>query len=442
MVRILFWLLLTFVSQTIAQAKSLDALIQQQMPNLITTFQSLHANPELSHYEKNTAQFMAEQLKAIGYEVTEQFGQYENLQLTCYGIVALLKNGPGPTLLYRADMDALPIEEKPNLLYTSKVTMKNDDGEIVPVMHACGHDLHCTILLGVARTLYELRKKWSGTLMLIVQPAEEVTDSGGYAMMRAGLYEKFSKPDYALAYHVNQSIIAGDIKYIYGNCLADFTNVDIIVHGVGSHGASPHMGVDPIVLSAQIILALQTIVSREIDPLEPIVITVGTIHGGTARNIIPEQVTLQMTIRCYKRQVREQVLAFIERICKNLAQAAGVPADRMPQIKNLGSGLAVYNNPELTERAKISMERILGKRLQSYTPEMGGEDFAAYSQEGKIPSALFWLGVTDSILIRAHENERKPLPSAHSPEFAITAEPAIRTGVTGMTAAIMDLMKK
>jgi amidohydrolase len=198
MVRILFWLLFAFVSQTIAQGQSLDALVEQQIPELITTFQTLHANPELSHHEKNTAQFMATQLRTIGYEVTEQFGQYNNPQLTCYGIVALLKNGAGPTVLYRADMDALPIEEKTNLAYASKVRMKNDEGEIVPVMHACGHDMHCTVLLGVARTLYALRKKWSGTLMLIVQPAEEVNDSGGYAMMRAGLYDKFIKPDYAL----------------------------------------------------------------------------------------------------------------------------------------------------------------------------------------------------------------------------------------------------
>ena len=222
-----FCLLLASISYTADQ--TIKTMVEKQLPGLVATYQQLHAAPELAYFEKNTAAFMAEKLKNMGYQVTERFGRYENPNQTCYGIVALMKNGAGPTVLFRADMDALPIEEKTSLPYASKVVIKNDEGEMVPVMHACGHDLHCTVLLGIADVLRQCKSKWKGTLMLIVQPAEEVNDSGGYAMMRAGLYEKFFQPNYALAYHVNENIVTGDIQYIFGNCLADFTDVDIIV---------------------------------------------------------------------------------------------------------------------------------------------------------------------------------------------------------------------
>jgi amidohydrolase len=428
---------------TTIRAQTIDAMIEQQLPDLLTTFKTLHSHPELSHYEKNTAQLMAAKLRDMGYEVTEQFGQYENPQWTCYGIVAMLKNGPGPTVLFRADMDALPIEEKTGLSYCSTVKTNNDQGEPVPLMHACGHDMHCTVLLGIAQTMMKQRKGWSGTLLLIVQPAEEVNDSGGWAIMRAGLYEKFPRPDYTLAFHVNADVCAGDIRYVSGNCLADVTSVDVTVFGVGGHGAAPHKCIDPVVLSSQIVLALQTIVSREINPLEPAVVTVGSIHGGTARNIIPEKVVLELTLRCYKKEVRERMLAAIERICLGQAKAAGVPDDRLPQVTFLGSGPAVYNNPELTSRVKVSMEKALGKeRLVQGQPVMGAEDFSAYSDEGRISSALFWLGITDPSLIAASQKNGTLIPAGHSPRFTITPEPAIRSGVKGMSSALMDLLKK
>ncbi len=428
---------------TMIRAQSLDAVIQQQLPELLTTFKTLHSHPELSHYEKNTARLMATRLADMGYTVTEQFGQYENPRWICYGVVAMLKNGPGPTVLYRADMDALPIEEETDLPYCSTVKMNNDEGEPVAVMHACGHDMHSTVLLGIAQTLIKLRSEWSGTLLLIVQPAEEVNDSGGHALMRAGLYEKFPRPDYTLAMHTNAEVRAGDIRYISGSCMADVTSIDITVRGVGGHGAAPHKCIDPIVLSSQIVLALQTIVSREIIPLEPAVVTVGSIHGGTARNIIPESVVLQLTLRCYKTKVRDQMIAAIKRICEGQARAAGVPEERLPLVEWLGSGPAVYNDPELTDRVKVSMESALGKEhLLPGHPVMGAEDFAAYSDNGKIPSALFWLGITDRERFDAFQKSGTPIAAGHSPRFTIEPEPAIRTGVKAMATALMDLLKK
>ncbi len=435
-------LLLILVTFIISSAQTLDEIVEKQIPDLVAAFQFLHAAPELSHFEKNTAQFMADRLRALGYDVTEQFGRYRNPQLTCYGVVAVLKNGPGATVLFRADMDALPLEEKTGLPFASRVMMKNDQGETVPVMHACGHDLHCTVLLGIAKALKQLQQHWSGTLMLIVQPAEEVTDSGGYALIRAGLYEKFFKPDFALAYHTAPQVQAGCIQYIPGNCGADATGVAVIVQGVGGHGAAPQKAIDPIVLSAQIILALQTIVSREIDPFEPAVVTVGSIHGGSADNIIPDRVTLQLTIRCYKKEIREKIIASIKLKCLNLAESVGMPQDRLPEVRVKGSCASVYNQPELTERVVKSLESALGKEnLQQGTPSTGAEDFAAYSLDGQVPSALFRLGVTDSSLLRLSK-AGKSIPGLHSSEYVITAEPAIRAGVIGMSAAIMDLMKK
>jgi amidohydrolase len=439
MPRTLVFLLVSF---TCSWTQTLDESVTKQLPELVATFQTLHAAPELSHFEKNTARFMADRLKALGYDVTEQFGQYRNPQLACYGLVALFKNGPGPTVLFRADMDALPIEEKTGLSYASKVMMKNDQDETVPVMHACGHDMHCTVLLGIAKTLKQLQKQWTGTLLLIVQPAEEVNDSGGYAMIRAGLYEKFLKPDFALTYHTAPQVQAGCVQYIPGNCGADATGVTVIVQGVGGHGAAPQRAIDPIVLSAQIILALQTIVSREIDPFEPAVVTVGSIHGGSADNIIPDRVTLQLTIRCYKKEIREKIIASIKRKCLNLAESVGMPPDRLPEVQVKGSCASVYNQPELTQSVVKSLERALGKEsLQQGTASTGAEDFAAYSLDGQVPSALFRLGVTDSSLLRS-SRDGQSIPGLHSSEYVITAEPAIRAGVKGMSAAIMELMKK
>ncbi len=420
----------------------LDALSTSFLPDLVRSFKKLHAAPELSHFEENTARFMAEELRDLGYQVTERFGRYENPEYVCYGVVAILHNGDGPTLLYRADMDALPIEEKTGLEYASKVRMKNDEGVLVPVMHACGHDLHCTVLLGVARMMVQLRSHWNGTLILIGQPAEEVGESGSQAMLSAGLYDKYGKPDYILALHAAADVKAGAIRYPAEYSMASITNLDIVVRGIGSHGAAPHKGKDPILLAAQIILALQTIVSREIDPIDAAVITVGSIHGGNQRNVIPEAVVLQLTVRCYQDSVRKQILSAIARICRDLGRAADLAEELLPVVEILSHGPAVHNDPALVSRVTASMKQVINeKRIELAKPMMGGEDFARYSLDGEIPSAFFWLGVVDPQRIASAQSDGLPLPSGHSPFYQIMPAPAIHTGVLAMTCAILDLLK-
>jgi amidohydrolase len=419
----------------------MDKSLENILPSLLSTFKTLHAAPELSHYEKKTAEYMASQLKSFGYEVTENLGRYQNPQWNSYGVVAVLKNGSGPTILYRADMDALPIEEKTGLPYASQASMKGDAEEVVPVMHACGHDLHCTILLGVACLMKEKQQDWSGTLIFIAQPAEEVADAGAQAMLRAGLYELYPKPDFVLALHSEDKTVSGQISYAAGQAYADVTSVDIRVRGIGGHGASPHTCKDPVVLAAQIVLALQTIVSREIDPGEPAVITVGSIHGGQARNIIPEQVLLQVTIRSYSEQVRQQILLSIERICHNLARAAGLTEERLPEVKTIMITPAVKNHPGLIERLIVSCRKAIGEDLvKPARPIMGGEDFSWYALGGEIPAAIIWMGVVDPALFESHHRQGIPLPRLHSPFFWIQPEAAINNGVLAMTTAIIDLM--
>jgi len=419
----------------------MDESLEKILPSLITTFKTLHAAPELSHYEQKTAENIASQLRSFGYEVTERFGVYQNPQWTSYGIVAVLQNGTGPVVLYRADMDALPVEEKTGLPYASQVTMKGDAGEMVPVMHACGHDLHCAILLGVASLMKTRQRDWSGTLILVAQPAEEVADAGAQAMLRAGLYQKFPKPDFVLALHADEESESGQISYVIGPAYADVTSVDICVRGLGGHGASPHNCVDPVVLAAQIVLALQTIVSREIDPAEPAVVTVGSIHGGHARNIIPNQVLLQITIRSYAEQVRQQILKSIERISLHLARAAGLSEDRLPEVKTIMITPAVNNDPELMERLVSAFKKTIGEDMvKPAKPVMGGEDFSWYALGGEIPAAIIGLGVIDPILMETREREGKPLPRLHSSEFWIQPDAAIRNGVLTMTTAMIDLL--
>ncbi len=420
-----------------------DMVTPDQLDHLEKIYQQLHAAPELSHFEEKTGQFMAARLRALGYAVTDQFGHYENPHWTCHGVVALLKNGPGPTVLYRADMDALPVQEQTGLPYASRVAMRNENGEEVPVMHACGHDLHCTLLLGVAAQMQQRAAQWSGTLMLVVQPAEESTDTGAAAMLRAGLYEKFARPDYVIAFHSHAGAATGTIHYVSGYAMADVTSLQITIYGHGGHGAAPHLCKDPIVLAAEIILALQTIVSREIDPMEPAVITVGAIHGGHARNIIPEEVSLELTVRCYQRSVRKQIIAAIRRITTNLGRAAGMQEDRLPVVKVLLCGPAVYNDPDLTSRAVQVFRRVLGEESVKPTkPVMGAEDFALYGMEQKIPSAMFWLGAVAPERIKTHEASGTMLPQLHAPEYAIDVRPALRTGIKAATSLLLDLLQQ
>jgi len=424
--------------------QSLDAMIDSDIASLVATYKTLHAAPELSHHEEKTASFFANQLRALGYTVTERVGKYENPEWTSYGVVAVMKNGAGPTVLVRTELDALPVDEKTGLSYASKVKTKNDAGQDVSVMHACGHDIHMTSMLGTAKMLTALKDQWSGTLVLIGQPAEEVID-GARSMLRAGLYERFPKPDYVIALHDSADLEAGKVGYTPGYAMASSTSVDIKIRGLGGHGARPDTTKDPIVVAAQVVLALQTIVSRENNPLDPAVVTVGSIHGGTKHNIIPDEVDLQLTVRAYKEEVRKRVLASIERITKGIALAAGIPDDRSPIVKYSETQVtaATYNEPELTERVGAVFVKVLGNdNVVKLPPVMMSEDFGYLSLDQKIPATLFTLGAVDPVKVKQSKEAGTTLPSLHSALFQPLPEPTLRTGVKAMTSAVLELMKK
>ncbi len=422
----------------------LDSMIEKELASLVATYKTLHATPELSHHEEKTASFFATQLRSLGYTVTEKVGKYENPGWTSYGVVAVLKNGAGPTVWLRTDLDALPVEERTGLAYASTVKTKNEAGQEVSVMHACGHDIHITSMLGTAKLLAELKAQWSGTLVIIGQPAEEVIH-GAKAMLRDGLYEKFPKPDYVIALHDNSELEAGKVGVTPGYALSSSTSIDLQIRGVGGHGAKPETTRDPIVIAAQVVLALQTLISRENSPLDPAVLTVGSIHGGSKHNIIPDEVNLQLTVRTYKEEVRKRILASIERVAKNTALAAGVPESLAPVVKVSDSQVtaSTYNNPELTGRLTTVFAKALGQEnVVTVPPAMVSEDFGYLSLDQKIPAVLFWLGAVDPAKVKASKETGAPLPSLHSPLFAPVPEPTIRTGIKAMTSAVLDLMKK
>src|SRR6266581_5043454 len=357
--------------------QSLDAMVDRELATLVSTYKMLHAAPELSHYEVKTSAFFAAQLRAMGYTVTEHIGKYSVAEWKGYGVVAVMKNGDGPTVLVRTDLDALPVEEKTGLPYSSTVKTKNDAGQDVSVMHACGHDIHITNMLGTAKMLAQLKDQWHGTLVLIGQPAEETID-GAKAMLAGGIYSLIPRPDYLIALHDNAELEAGKVAYCPGFALANSTSVEITIRGLGGHGSKPEATKDPIVVAAQTIVALQTIVSRENSPLDPAVVTVGSIHGGTRPNIIPDEVNLQLTVRAYKEEVRQKLLSAIERITKGIALAAGVPSDRAPIVKVSETEVtkATYNDPALTERLAGVFVKALGQEnVVKSAPIMGSEDF-------------------------------------------------------------------
>jgi hippurate hydrolase len=429
---------------SISAQQSLDSLIDREIGSLLSTYKMLHAAPELSHHEEKTSAFFATQLRAMGYTVTEHVGKYDRPEWTGFGVVAIMNNGAGPTVLVRTDIDALPVDETTGLPYASKVKTKNDAGVEVSVMHACGHDIHMTTMLGVARMMATLKDQWHGTLMLIGQPAEETID-GARALLKDGLYSKFPQPDFAIALHDSPDFAAGQIGYVPGYALASSTNVDIKIRGLGGHGSKPEATKDPIVLAAQIVMALQTIVSRENSPLDPAVVTVGSIHGGTRYNIIPDEVNLQLTVRAYKEEVRQRMLASIERITKGVALAAGIPSDRAPIVKVSETEVttATYNDPTLTERVAAAMTRALGQdNVIKAAPVMGSEDFGFLSLDHRIPSTMFWLGASDPVKLKESKDTGRPMPSLHSSLFAPVPEPTLRTGVKAMTSAVLELMKK
>jgi len=436
-------LFLTSVTLVAQAQQSIDAMIDRDIASLLTTYKMLHGAPELSHHEDKTSSFFATQLRTLGYTVTEHLGRYEHPDWSGYGVVAIMKNGAGPTVLVRTELDALPVDEKTNLPYASKVKTKNDMGQEVSVMHACGHDIHITTMLGTAKMLSEMKDRWHGTLVLIGQPAEETID-GARAMLRDGLYTKFPKPDYTIALHDSADLEAGKVGYTPGYALASSTSVDIKIRGLGGHGSKPDATKDPVVVAAQVIMALQTIVSRENSPLDPAVVTVGSIHGGTRYNIIPDEVNLQLTVRAYKEEVRQKLLAAIERITKGIALAAGIPNDRAPIVKISDTEVtaATYNEPQLTERLATVFRSALGEdNVVRVPPAMASEDFGYLSLDQKIPATIFWLGAVDPVKVKLSRETGTPLPSLHSALFAPLPEPTLRTGVKAMTSAVLELMK-
>ncbi|HYO52985.1 amidohydrolase [Archangium sp.] len=400
-------------------------------PELEALYLDLHQNPELSLREEKTAAKLAERLARLGFEVTQKVGGH--------GVVAVLRNGKGPTVLLRTDLDALPVEEKTGLPYASKVTAKDDTGQTVSVMHACGHDVHMTAWFGTATLLARSKDRWRGTLVMVGQPAEE-KGNGARRMLEDGLYKRFPKPDFAVALHNSATAAAGTVEYVSGYALANVDSVDVTLYGKGGHGAYPHTTVDPIVLAARTILALQTLVSREKSPLEPAVLTVGSIHGGTKNNIIPDEVKLQLTVRSYKPEVRKQLLAGIERVVGAEAMAAGAP--RKPDVAITEGTSATYNDPELTKRLIGAVARVLGaENVRETQPVMGGEDFSEYGLAG-VPAAILWLGTVEP---KRHAEARaagETLPSLHSSLFAPDRERTIRTGVTTLTTSALELLGK
>jgi hippurate hydrolase len=422
-----------------------QSLADAQLPSLLGIYKDIHSHPELSGHEERTALLIAKELRAAGCQVTEHLGKYENSKLKGYGVVGVMKNGDGPTVIVRTDMDALPVEEETGLPYASKVVAKNDEGKDVHVMHACGHDAHIAAFIGTVRALAKLKDQWYGTIVFVAQPAEE-TGNGARALLKDGLYDRFGKPNFALGFHDKADLETGCIGVTEGYTSANVDSVDVTVRGVGGHGGYAYKTKDPIVLAAEMINVWQTIASRENNPLDPIVVTVGSIHGGTKHNIIPDEVKMQLTVRTYKAETRERVLAAIERIAKGIAVAGAIPPERAPVVSVSKDQFcpATYNNPELTKRLVTVWKKSLGNdNVKMVDPTMGGEDFSEYSlPDHSIPAVNFHFGAVEPAKIAEYKQEGKELPTLHSSKFAPVPEPTIRVGIIGMTSAVLELMKK
>ncbi len=399
-------------------------------PEARTLYLDLHQNPELSSHETQTAAKLAGRLRGLGYEVTEHVGGT--------GIVAVLKNGPGPTVMLRTELDALPVEEKTGLSYASTVRAKDDAGREVPVMHACGHDLHMASIFGTAAIMAHSKDSWHGTLMLIGQPAEE-TISGAKGMLADGLLTRFPKPDVAVAMHVGNTLLAGQVGIVPGVYNTNADSLKITIYGKGGHGSAPHTAIDPIVIAARTILALQTIASREVKPGEMAVVTVGYIQAGTKNNIIPDHAELGLTVRTNKAEVRKQVLAAIERITKAEAEAAGAP--KPPSIDRYEGTDLVYNDPAMAARLKAVLEGTLGKdNVVMEEPITASEDFSYFVEQG-IPGFYFSLGGADPEKFAQAKAAGTMLPSNHSPLFAPDVDPALHTGIAAEVAVLRELLK-
>lgn len=425
-----------------ATAEDLPRLVDSELPGLVGTYKGIHEHPELSHQEARTSALLASELRTAGYSVTEHVGKYPN-GAQAYGVVAILKNGLGPQLLIRADMDALPIIEQTGVPYASHVMTKNASGQEVGVMHACGHDIHTTTLIGVGRALAELRSQWHGTLMLIGQPSEETID-GARAMLADGLYERFGTPTYAIALHDSSLRPAGTVSLTAGPATTSATSIDVTIRGVGGHGAFPQVTKDPIVMAAEFIMQLQTIVSRQENPNDPAVVTVGDIHGGTKRNIIPNEVKMELTARAFSEQAREIILDGIRRAARGVAMSAGVPEDRAPVVTVLEdeSCPMLYNDPALLSRVKPALQKALGpQNVFEDPPVMASEDFPFFGLGRKVPTVMFWLGAANPAKFAAAKAAGVPLPGPHTNKFEPDPEPTLRTGITSMTAVAIALLQ-
>jgi hippurate hydrolase len=419
-----------------AETQLSAAIARDYKASLEPLFNHLHANPELSYLEVQTAARMASELRAAGFEVTEGVGKT--------GLVAIMRNGKGPTVMVRADMDALPVEEKSDAPNASKVKVKDLSGNVVPVMHACGHDVHMTSLVGTARQMAARKGDWNGTLMLVGQPAEERT-GGALDMMGDGIYKRFGKPDYALSLHVGADIEAGKIEASD----APFSGADlmeIVVHGIGTHGASPHTGKDPVVIASQIVLALQTVVTRDVAPREAALITVGSFHAGTKGNVISDTARLELTVRSESDETRARLLEGIKRVAENTARAAGVPEDKLPEIRHTDRPVPpTLNDKAMLQRLRTVWSNKLGESIFDKGYQRGsmvGEDYAHFIYGQGIPSVYFMVGGTPAAQVEAARAGKATIAYNHSPLFRADAEKSIQTGVLATTVALLDLMKK
>jgi amidohydrolase len=410
------------------ELSKLDALY----PSLDALYQDLHRNPELSNHEEKTAAKMAARLRELGFDVTERVGGY--------GVVGVLRNGSGPTVLVRTDMDALPIKEQTKLPYASTVTTKNDAGDTVSVMHACGHDIHMASWVGAAALLSGAKERWRGTLLLVAQPAEELA-SGARAMTKDPSWSRFPKPDFAVAIHDTQLQPAGQVGLVPGYAYANLDSVDITFHGKGGHGAAPHWTVDPVLMAARAVVTLQSIVAREINPLDSAVVTVGTFHAGTKRNIIPDDAKIELTVRSYKPEVQKQLLAAIARIAKGEAAAAGAPREPTVVVNPRESAQAVYNDPALTERLGSALRRALGDaNVLPGESIMGSEDFAVFGVTAGIPSVMLRIGTVEPNEFAKAKATGTKVPGPHTATFAPDRERTIRTGVATFTISVLELL--
>lgn len=418
-----------------ARADALKEATAKDLPYVVALYQQLHAYPELSFQEVQSAKRMAVELKKAGFAVTQHVGKH--------GVVAVMKNGAGPTVLVRADMDALPVTEETGLPYASKVMATLPNGQKTGVMHACAHDIHMANLIGTARRLSAMKDQWRGTLILIGQPAEEL-GNGAEAMLKDGLYARFGTPDYILGLHGLPALAAGTIGMTNGYMLANVDSVDVTIRGVGGHGSLPHWTRDPVVIAARTIMGWQTLISREKDPMEPAVLTVGAIHGGTKHNIIPNDVKMQITVRSYAEETRKAILDGIARIAKGEAISAGVPEDLMPIIDfSEGGTPALFNTDKISRQMQDVFTARFGAQNVVHTkPVMGGEDFSEfYRANKKAESLFFWLGTSDPAFYASVNGDPNKIPGNHTSKNAPKADLTLQTGIEAMTTAVLTLMK-